>query len=153
MVITYYVPLRIADSTEVGFITSIFYLGVTISGFILTQFVRSFKHLSMFLAFAIFSVGLYILLFSHSRFIYFLSAILAGIGYGVIQPFIYTKVTFLALTPQKTTQYLAYILAINYVSCSGATFVFVLGEEFFHRHSANFPFCFEASFILIMAVL
>lgn len=153
LVITYYVPFRIADSTEVGFITSIFYLGVTISGFILTQFVRSFKHLSMFLAFAIFSVGLYILLFSHSEFIYFLSAILAGIGYGVIQPFIYTKVTFLAPTPQKTTQYLAYILATNYVACSGAPFVFDLAEEIFHNHSANFPFWCAAIFITIMAVL
>ena len=95
LVITYYVPFRITSSTEVGIVTSIFYLGVTISGFLLTKYVQTFKHLSMFIAFVIFGVGLYLLLFSHSTPIYIISAILAGIGYGVIQPFIYTKVTFL----------------------------------------------------------
>ena len=153
LVITYYVPFRISSSTEVGIITSIFYLGVTLGGFLLTQFVRGFKHLAMFIAFVIFGVGLYLLLISHTTFIYFLSAILAGFGYGVVQPFIYTKVTFLAPTPKKTTQYLSFILATNYVACSGAPFVFTAIEDAFHDHSQMFPFWCAAIFITIMAVL
>ncbi|MEG1905517.1 MAG: MFS transporter [Bacteroidales bacterium] len=153
LVITYYVPFRISDSTEVGIITSLFYLGVTVSGFILTQYVRSFKHLSMFLAFVIFGVGLYLLLISHTTFIYILSAVLAGVGYGIIQPFIYTKVTYLSPSPNKTTKYLAFILATNYVACSCAPFVFTAIEDVFRDHSQLIPFWSAAIFITIMAVL
>ena len=107
----------------------------------------------MFIAFVVFGIGLYLLLVSGTYAIYILSALLAGIGYGVVQPFIYTKVTFLAPTPEKTTSYLSYILATNYVACSGAPFVFKAIEDAFHTHSEMFPFWCAAIFITIMGVL
>lgn len=156
MVITYYLPFRMQSvdlgSTEVGLVTSVFFLAITIPGFLLANIVRILRHFTLFTAIMSLMAGLFVSTFAAGLAAYIIGAFLIGSGYGIIQPIVYDKATYVAPDDKKATQYLSFVLSCNYVAISIAPF-FITGMEYlFGVHNQLFPFLFNAGVMGVLAL-
>ena len=155
--ITYYLPFVMQsenfNSNDVGIITSIAFAGVTASGFILSIVVKWLKHWSVFTALIINGIGLIITSFADSMLLYIIGGFVLGLGYGIIQPIIYNKATYIAPTPAKATSYLAYVLATNYVCIASSPFLISAIKDIFNIQTEHFPFYLATIFTFLFAVL
>ena len=79
-------------------------------------------------------------------------ALLAGFGYGVMQPVIYDKAATIA-PPRSATFALSCVMAMNYLAVMLCPFLTDLFRDPFHTHSDRFPFLFSAALVCILAVV
>ena len=140
------------NSSDIGYITSLFFLGVTISGFIIPWIIRGLKHWSIFIALCVFAGGLYISSIFDSMTTYVVASLLIGLGYGVIQPVVYNKATYIAPDAKKATQYLSFVLTCNYIAEAATPFVITGCEKLFNIKSEVFPFWFSAIMVSLLAL-
>lgn len=156
-VISYNMPFTMShfglNSTAVGVATSLFFLGITIGGFCLTQAIRYLGKATMPVSIALCVGGLVVMGIFHTVVSFSAAALIIGLGYGVIQPVIYDKTTSLANTSERSTTMFSYVLAGNYVGIAVTPFIVDFFCNIFHAHATGFAYIFNACFLaLVLAV-
>lgn len=151
IVISYYAPFTVATrhwaEDWAGTVTSVYFLFIFLSGFILAPVVRIFKtQTSIVCALCIF-LGLGIIYFVPEIWGFLLGAILSGFGYGVLQPLMYDKSTRCVNDPDKSTLAMSIVLAANYVAVVIAPFIIDPVRELFGV-PANGTFPFLMNFVI-----
>ena len=80
-----------------------------------------------------------------------LGCILAGIGYGIIQPIAYDKTTRTAI-PRKVTLALAFVMSMNYLAILLCPFIIDFFQSMLHVKSQQFAFIFNMCIAIAAAV-
>lgn len=155
VIVSYYSPFLMQSEgmsdSEVGTVTSIFFLAIFLPGFILPYVVKLLKQGTLIVSSLVMSLGV-ILMVMGSRFgIMCLASTLIGFGYGVFQPLIYDKATQIITSPAKATLSLAFVLAANYISISATPFVVDFFRMIFDPHHLANRFPFILNSILLVA--
>lgn len=150
--ISYYAPFAMEhfgmNTTEVGVVTAMYYLMCAVCGAFVSPLKHFFKKGTMFICLGLCAGGLLTIGFTHNFWIYTIASLVTGFGYGIIQPIIYNKTTYVAPTRQLGTQYFGYVLSSNYVAIMMVPFVDGLARKIFHAQSATFEFIFSGAVVL-----
>lgn len=153
--VSYYLPFTMdhygMDTSQVGLVTSLYYGLCAFSGAVLGSLKRFFGRMSMYVAFALCALGLFGIGFTHSYIIYLISTFIMGFGYGIFQPILYNKTTYVAPDRKLGTQYFSYVLASNYVAIMMVPFVDSFFKKVFHSSSPGFVFVFSG--VVVVGVL
>ena len=105
-----------------------------------------------FLSLLLIGCGLLLAGLFHEKIGLIFGALLAGLGYGIMQPLIYDKAAVIA-PPQMATLALSFVMAMNYLAVMICPFVVDMFRELFHTHSNQFPFIFNAIVIIGVSVV
>lgn len=154
--ISYYAPFCMEhfgmSTTEVGIVTAMYYLMCAACG----AFVSPLKHLfgknTMYISLALCAAGLFAIGFTHNFWVYTFSSLITGFGYGIIQPIIYNKTTYIAPNRKLSTQYFGYVLSANYVSIMMVPFVDGAARKIFHSALPTFEFIFSGAVVCLILV-
>lgn len=154
--ISYYAPFCMEHfgmtTTEVGVVTAIYYLMCAVCG----AFISPLKHLlgknTIYICLALCAVGLFAIGFTHNFWIYTFASLTTGFGYGVIQPIIYNKTTYVAPNRKLSTQYFGYVLSANYVSIMMVPFVDGAARKIAHSTLPTFEFIFSGAVVCLILV-
>lgn len=157
-VVSYYLPFSMEhyhlDTTDVGVATAMFFLAATISGFLLTHVITWLKRSTMQIAIMLCVIGLLFVSAFHFYWAYVVGVFVMGLGYGVVQPVIYDKTSYVAPTAEKSTEYFAYLLTCNYIGISVVPFIISLAKKVFNAtNEVNFSFLFNGCVIAIVLIV
>lgn len=149
VVVSYYCPFLMQHEgmtdSQVGSLTSLFFLAVFLPGFILPWIVRGCRQMTLIISAACMAGGILLMVMAHGFIIMCIGAMLVGAGYGVFQPLIYDKATQVITDPAKSTLALAFVLTANYLSVSVTPFIISGIADLFHAGgSERFPFIVSA---------
>ncbi len=154
-VVSYYLPFSMKhyglNTGDVGVATAMFFASATLSGFFLNKALSWIGKYTMQVAFLFVIVGLFCVGFIHHYWSFVFGVFIMGLGYGVIQPIIYDKTSYIAPNTAKSTEYFSYLLTCNYIGIStvpfiisGAKHIFVGGDN------PNFSFIFNGFIMVIV---
>lgn len=157
-VVSYYLPFAMEDyhlsTGDVGVATAMFFLAATVSGFLLTRIIDFFQRKTMQFAILLCVIGLFFVGFYHAYWAYIVGVFLMGLGYGVVQPVIYDKTSYVAPTAEKSTEYFSYLLTCNYIGISLVPFIIGAAKRLFGATSdVNFSFIFNGSIVLLVLII
>ncbi len=154
--ISYYAPFAMEkfgmNTTEVGIVTAMYYLMCAVCGAFVGRLKRFFKKSTVFLSLGLCAAGLIVIGLTHNFWIYVFASLVTGFGYGIIQPVIYNKTTYVAPTRQLGTQYFGYVLSSNYVAIMMVPFVDGLARKIFHASSPTFEFLFSGGVVVVLLI-
>lgn len=157
VVVAYFMPFTMKyykfSSTAVGVATAAYFLGISITGFLLTYIISILKQYTLHVAIFTCAVGLFMIGIFHTLPVYFVGILLIGLGYGVLQPIIFDKTTYLAPNEDKSTAYFAYVLTGNYVALAIVPFVVKLGSIIFDDKSTNFAYLLNTGILLLLLII
>ena len=152
--ISYYAPFCMEhfgmNTTEVGVVTAMYYLMCAVCGAVVSPLKRIFGKNTMFICLALCAIGLFGIGFTHNFWVYTISSLITGFGYGIIQPIIYNKTTYVAPTRKLGTQYFGYVLSANYVSIMMVPFVDGAARKIFHSTLPTFEFIFSGCVVCLI---
>ncbi len=158
--ISYYSPFLMdsygMSTTEVGIVTAAYYLMCAVAGAFVGRLKRLIGPAVMFISLAMCATGLLVIGLTANCGIYIAASLLTGLGYGIIQPIIYNKTTYVAPTRQLGTRYFGYVLSANYVGITLVPYIDSFFRRLFHSDSPGFEFVFSgvvAAVLLIWALL
>jgi MFS family permease len=98
-------------------------------------------------------IGLLIMSTPHPSFVRLsFGAILAGLGYGVMQPIIYDKAATNA-PPHLATLALSLVMVVNYLAILVAPFIIEIIDKLFHTTSHEFAYLVNGILSLILALI
>ena len=157
-VVSYYLPFSMEHynltTGDVGVATAMFFLAATLSGFALTYIISFCKKQTMQWAIALCVAGLFLVAFVHAYWAFIVGVFIMGFGYGVVQPVIYDKTSYVAPTAEKSTAYFSYLLTCNYIGISIVPFVIEGAKKIFAGgDSATFSFLFNGCVVAIVFIL
>ncbi len=162
VIVSYYTPFLMQSEgmsdSDVGTVTSIFFLAVLLPGFILPYIVQLCRQATLILSSLVMAAGIILMIVSHDFAVMCAASALIGLGFGVFQPLIYDKATQIVTVPGKATLALAIVLAANYISISATPFIVDgIRDILDPRHLNNtFPFILNtvllAAFTIIVLV-
>lgn len=160
-VVSYYLPFTMKhyhlSTGEVGVATAMFFASATVSGFLLTKIIEIFRQSTMIVGIAVAIIGLFICGCLHEYWSFIVGVFVMGLGYGVVQPIIYDKTSYIAPSAAKSTEYFAYLLTCNYIGISLVPFIVSGARSLFHAQGdVNFSFIFNgavAALLLIVALI
>jgi len=157
-VVSYYLPFSMEhyhlNTGEVGVATAMFFASATVSGFFLTRIIAVFKSWTMQAAIVLCMGGLFFVGFVHAYWAYIAGVFIMGLGYGVVQPVIYDKTSYLAPTSAKSTEYFAYLLTCNYIGISLVPFIVSSMKRLFDAQGdVNFSFVFNGFVVLAVLII
>ena len=138
-------------SSRSGLMISLFFLAIMAPGFILNPIVSLLGRKTKFYSMLSITLGLALITFSPNEWIIGLGCVLAGLGYGIIQPIAYDKATRIA-TSEKATLSLAFVMVMNYLAILLCPFILHLFEGLFHIRTQQFAFTVNLLIALITAV-
>ena len=154
--ISYYAPFAMEhfgmNTTEVGLVTAMYYLMCAVCGAFVGSLKRFFKASTVFLSLGLCAAGLIVIGLTHNFWIYLIASLVTGFGYGIIQPVIYNKTTYVAPTRQLGTQYFGYVLSSNYVAIMMVPFVDGFARHIFHATSPTFEFLFSGGVVVVLLI-
>ncbi len=154
--ISYYAPFCMEhfgmNTTEVGVVTAMYYLMCAVCGAVVSPLKRLFGKNTMFICLGLCALGLFGIGFTHNFWIYAVSSLITGFGYGIIQPIIYNKTTYVAPTRKLGTQYFGYVLSANYVSIMMVPFVDGAARKIFHSTIPTFEFIFSGAVVCVILI-
>lgn len=78
-------------------------------------------------------------------------SVLAGLGYGIMQPIIYDKAAVIA-PPRLATLALSFVMAVNYLSVMVCPFIVDSFRWLLHAHGERFPFVFNAALTVMVFI-
>lgn len=152
LIVTFNLPFLMEahhfSSGNSGIMISLFFLAIMAPGFFLNEIVGTLKEKTKFFSLLSIAVGLGLILISPTEWLIAPGCILAGLGYGVIQPVIYEKTTHTAI-PQKATLALAFVMMMNYLAILFCPFIIDFFQSLLHVKSQEFAFVFN----LVITVL
>lgn len=154
--ISYYAPFMMEkygmNTTQVGIVTAAYYATVALSGAFVSSLKRFFGRPVMFICLAICASGLIVIGLTKSFIVYTLSALLIGFAYGIVQPVIYNKTTYIAPTRKQGMQYFGYVLSSNYLSIMMVPFVDSFARKVFHSTAPGFEFVFSGAVVVLILI-
>lgn len=133
-----------------GLMISLFFLAIMAPGFVLNQIVSYFGKKTKFACMLSIAAGMALILVSRTEWLIGLGCILAGLGYGIIQPIAYDKTTRTAI-PAKVTLALAFVMAMNYLAILLCPFIINVFKDMFHIGTQQFAFIFNMVIALAAA--
>ena len=140
-------------SSDAGIIISLFFLAIMAPGFILDSIVRWLGREVNLWSLIVMGVGLLIMSTPHPTFWRLaIGAILAGLGYGVMQPIIYDKAATNA-PPHLATLALSLVMVVNYLAILVAPFIIELVDKLFRASSHDFAYLINGTFSLALALV
>lgn len=146
LIVTFNLPFLMEEyhftSGSSGIMISLFFLAIMAPGFFLNRIVGLLQEKTKFYSLLSIAVGLALIWISPTEWLIAPGCILAGMGYGVIQPIIYDKTTDTAI-PKKVTLALAFVMAMNYLAILFCPFIVDFFQSLFHVKSQQFPFVFN----------
>lgn len=160
-VVSYYLPFTMKhyhhSTGEVGVATAMFFAAATVSGFLLTKIIALFRQSTMIVGIAVAIIGLFICGCLHDYWSFIVGVFVMGLGYGVVQPIIYDKTSYIAPSAAKSTEYFAYLLTCNYIGISLVPFIVSGARSLFDAQGdVNFSFIFNgcvAAVLLVIAII
>ena len=157
-VVSYYLPFAMEhygmSTSAVGVATAMFFLAATLSGFLLTHIIAFFRQRTMQFAILLCVFGLIFEAFVHFDWAYIVGVFIMGFGYGVVQPVIYDKTSYVAPTAADNTRYFSYLLTCNYIGISVVPFIIEGAEKIFGASKdPNFSFLFNGIIVAIVLIL
>lgn len=155
-VVSYYLPFAMdhyhLSTGDVGVATAMFFSAATLSGFFLSKIIMAVKRYTVQVALLFCVVGLFMIGVLHAYWSFIAGVFIMGLGYGVVQPVIYDKTSYIAPNTAKSTAYFSYLLTCNYIGISLVPFIISGARNLFNaRHDANFSFIFNGC--VMVAVL
>lgn len=157
IVISYYLPFLMQgykmSSSDLGMVTSLFFLAIFLPGFILPVVIRVLKQHTMLVSTLLMAAGLILMVAGENLIILSIASLLVGFGYGVIQPIVYDKAADSVVNQKKETLALSLVLAINYFSITVAPFMMDLFQKIAGNESNRFPFIFNFVLMLLFAIV
>lgn len=154
--ISYYAPFMMEkygmNTTQVGVMTAAYYLMVAVSGAIVASMKRVFGRPVMFICLAICAAGLIVIGFTKSFWLMTFSSLCIGFAYGIIEPIIYNKTTYIAPTQADGMKYFGYVLSSNYLSIMMVPFVDSFFRKIFHSTEPGFEFVFSGVVVAMILV-
>lgn len=152
--ISYYAPFCMEhfgmNTTEVGVVTAMYYLMCAVCGAVVSPLKHFFGKNTMYICLGLCAIGLFGIGFTHNFWIYAVSSLITGFGYGIIQPIIYNKTTYVAPNRKLGTQYFGYVLSANYVSIMMVPFVDGAARKIFHSTLPTFEFIFSGAVVCVI---
>lgn len=157
-VVSYYLPFAMKhydlSTVDVGVATSMFFLGASVSGFLLTRIITVFRRFSIQIAILLCVIGLFMIpVFPKDYWAYITGVLLMGLGYGVVQPVLYDKTSFVAPTKEKSTAFFSYLLICNYIGISCVPFI-ISGAKHLcgldAMHDVTFSFLFNGCIMTLI---
>ena len=140
-------------TSDAGIIISLFFLAIMAPGFILDRIVRWLGREVNLWSLIVMGVGLLIMSTPHPTFFRLaIGAILAGLGYGVMQPIIYDKAATNA-PPHLATLALSLVMVVNYLAILVAPFIIELLDKLFHATSHDFAYLINGVLSLVIALI
>ncbi|MBR5133634.1 MAG: MFS transporter, partial [Alistipes sp.] len=139
-------------SSDAGVIISLFFLAIMAPGFILDRLARWMGREVNLWSLIVMGAGLMIMSAPHPTFFRLaIGAILAGLGYGVMQPIIYDKAATNA-PPHLATLALSLVMVVNYLAILVAPFIIELIDKLFHATSHDFAYLINGILSLVIAL-
>lgn len=156
-VVSYYLPFTMdhyhLSTGDVGVATAMFFTAATVSGFFLSHIIRLVGKYTMQVAILFCIIGLFGVGVLHCYWSFVLGVFVMGLGYGVIQPVIYDKTSYIAPNSARSTEYFAYLLTCNYIGISLVPFIISAAKRLFDAQgNPNFSFIFNG-FVMIAVLL
>lgn len=156
-VVSYYLPFTMKDyhlsTGDVGVATAMYFASATLSGFILPKAIKACGRWTMEIALFLVVFGLFFVGVLHAYWTYILGIFIMGLGYGIIQPLIYDKTSYVAPNTAKQNAYFSYLLTCNYIGISLVPFIIGAARRLFNSHSDNFSFIFNGCILLIVFLI
>lgn len=157
-VVSYYLPFSMEhyhlSTGDVGVATAMFFLAATVSGFLLTHIIDFFQRKTMQLAILLCVIGLFFVVIFHGYWAYIVGVFIMGFGYGVVQPVIYDKTSYVAPTDADNTRYFSYLLTCNYIGISIVPFIVSGAKKLFDAtDDINFSFAFNGVIVAIVLII
>lgn len=154
LVVTFYIAFLIddykIDSSFSGVVISLFFLAIMVPGLFIDGIIRRLKERVNFVSLVCICIGLLCTGVFRDKTMLVVGAMLAGVGYGVMQPVIYDKAATIA-PPRSAMLALSFVMAMNYLAVMVCPFIVDLFRHLFHTHSDRFPFFFNAALVFILA--
>ncbi len=145
--ISYYAPFTMKaygmSTSEVGIVTAAYYLTCAFAGAVVATVKRWVGPNVVLISLAVCATGLAVMGLTHNFWIYAIMALCIGFAYGVIQPIIYNKTTYIAPNHKEGTQYFGYVLSMNYIGIMMVPFIDVFFRNLFGTHDPGFEFLFS----------
>ena len=139
------------SSENAGIMISLFFLAIMVPGLIMGQVIRYLGNKTLFAGFAAIAAGLLSILVAPVESFIAPGCIIAGLGYGVIQPWVYEKATRMAI-PEKVTMALALVMAMNYIAILACPFIISFCGWLLRLESQQFPFAFNLAIAVSVSV-
>lgn len=157
-VVSYYLPFTMSsyhlDTGKVGVATAMFFAMATCAGFFLSKALKLLGRNTMPVAIAICIGGLLVTGLLHSYATYIVGVAAMGLGYGIIQPVIYDKTSYLAPDQTKSTAYFSYLLACNYIGISLVPFIIDGAGDLLHDSGRlDFSYVFNACILGVVLIV
>lgn len=153
IVVSYYVPFAMQDfgmpNSWSGVVTSIFFLFITLAGLCLTRFVQIVKNSTSLVCMLLMIGGLVLMALVHTLWAYILGVVIAGLGYGVMQPLFYNKGTLLAKNATSATNTLSYIMTASYLGTAVAPLLMTGIKDLLHLSGNVYAFWLGAAILVI----
>jgi MFS family permease len=122
-------------------------------GFILDKIVGWLGKWLNFVSLVTMGVGLVLMSLHHvSASMLWLGAVLAGLGYGVMQPVVYDKAATNA-PPRLSTLALSLVMAVNYLAILVAPFIIDAIDDVLHAHNHHLAYLVNGVLTLVLAVV
>lgn len=122
-----------------GTYISLFFLAIMAPGFILNRLIDLMGRSTQVWSMLMIVIGLGLIVATGNVWLVGVGCVLAGVGYGIIQPIMYDRTTHIVL-PHKSTMALACVMAMNYVAILVCPFVIKLFKIIMHDSSELFAF-------------
>ena len=140
------------DSSFSGVLISLFFLAIMLPGLFIDKIIVRLKQNVNLVSLGLVCAGLLCVGIFRGKAMLVVGALLAGFGYGVMQPVVYDKAATIA-PPRSATLALSFVMAMNYLAVMVCPFIVDLFRHLFHTHSDRFPFFFNAAAVLVMVIV
>ena len=140
------------NSSDSGRIIAVFFLAIMFPGLFLNKVLQTFKDYTNIVAAGLMCIGLVLVPVSKAVWLIEIGAFLAGLGYGLIQPFVYEKAADVT-TPDKATFALALVMSMNYLAILITPFIVDLFGLLLDVKAQVFPYILNAVFAAILLVV
>ena len=131
---------------------ALFFLAIMLPGFFLGAIIRRFGSNTNLLSLLLISLGLGLFGFAHTAWQMVVAALLAGLGYGVMQPIIYDKTATIA-PPRSATLALSFVMAMNYLAVLIAPLLLSATHEVLHLHGEAAAFRLNALLVALLFIV
>ena len=157
-IVSYFLPFTMQhyhlNSGQVGVATAMFYLAASGAGFTLPAIRNFFGARTMQAAILMVVIGLFATAIFHHDITYCICVLVVGFGYGIIQPVIYDKTTYIAPNTAASTRYFSYLLTGNYIGIAIVPFVVDAMAKLFNATAdTNFSYVLNGSIMVIVLIL
>ena len=126
-------------SGKSGVLISLFFLSIMLPGFFISSILKMIKKEVELICLFVIGVGLFFIYMYSSLPVIAFGCIVAGLGYGVAQPYIYDMVSSSSTTRDNAFA-LALVMAMNYIAIFLCPFIVDFMQDVTHVESERFAF-------------